>query len=153
MRLYIDLEKLYKAQQQSGAGKDTPLEEQGTKEYENTYSRRYEGVAAGEAYDPSDDEVDEDDEDKKKDTEIKKTLSAHTSSNTDMLKSLNARLEEFNRANTPNPTEVKFLEEQGYATDDIIKGRVVMNPRMRRLFTEWLCDRLSTSVDDLLPRR
>ena len=55
MKLYIDIKKA--VQQMPSVGVDTPKEDQTQAEYDASYAKRPEGVAAGEAYDPDNPEV------------------------------------------------------------------------------------------------
>jgi len=68
-----------------------------------------------------------------------------------ILKSLNARLSQEKAVRTPNPREQEFLRDVlGYPQDSINKGHAVITGRSRRLFTQWLCDRLCDSTTNLM---
>lgn len=167
MKLYIDLLKA----EIPSRGKDTPPEDQSRDEYESSYGRRYEGVAAGEANDPDHPEVgnnwqhDEDDsvvadaEEKRaarkkgKKDETKKSLSSGLTeiSGLSIMESVNKSLTNFARSRLPSPTEQEFLREVlGYSQEEINKGVAVITGRNRRLFNRWLCDRMHTSTDTLV---
>lgn len=176
MNLYIREDVLMKAERPA-TSKDTELEDQSSLEYDSSYSRRYEGVASGEAYDPDDPKVGKEWDDsgetnlsdveqkrssreKKDDEQDDKQQGAgapqaeSTSKSLDILKSFNSRLEAERAARVPNPVEVQFLtEELGYDYDDVMKGHVIIKGRLRSLFTDWLCGRVSHSATTLMKRR
>lgn len=175
MRLYLKTDLLKAGQ----FGVDTPKEDQTRAEYESSYARRYEGVASGEAYDPDDPDVggryahaDEDSaltaseeaaaartKKAKKDGVVKSDFFAVLPDEEDrpinkslsILKSLQQTLEDFKWE--PNPTEIEFLVAQGYEEQAVRKGLVAMTPRMRSLFTDWLCAKLPSSPNDILRKR
>lgn len=175
MKLYIKTDLLKAGQ----FGVDTPKEDQTRAEYDSSYARRYEGVASGEAYDPDDPEVggkyahsDEDSalsaaeetasersKKSKKDGITKSDFFAvlpdederPINKSLSILKSVSGIVEDLQW--TPNQVEVDFLVDQGYAENDVRKGLVPITPRMRGLFTDWLCAKIPASPNDILRRK
>lgn len=53
----------------------------------------------------------------------------------------------------PNDLEVYFLTEiLGYEEEDVYKGLATIRGKDRHRFDQWLCSRLTKSIDDILPK-
>lgn len=168
MRLF--LEPTSKAiGQVNTAGVETKHEDRDVEEQEDSYARRPVGVASGHEADPDDPDVGKQwrdgetqgdavrqvrDSNKKnavKDGMIsKKSFSDEAS---DLLKSVTATVQEDIRKSMPNDAEVDFLVDvMGRDRSEVLKGLHWISGRDRDLFNDWVCDRMTKSIDALIRR-
>lgn len=172
MRLYLDLNK---SGGQTSGGKVTPSEEQSIAEHDESFLESPSGVAnASNSYDDPDkgkkwnhgnslDDAQEEKRQKRNDKAAKRNLipteeeagmkKAFDESANDMVKSLTNGLRDSLGLHQFTSTEVEFLQIiKGYSPDQIQRGEVSIAGRDRKLFSDWLCQRVAKSLDDLYRR-
>lgn len=172
MKLYLDM---YKASTSFSAGKTTKKEEQAVASDAESYVESPSGVASpgGASYDDpkvgkkwthgEDEKLDDEIElarqkrntkaqernlaPKKEEVSIKKAFDTDAM---DMVKSLTSGLKERLQAPSVTDTEYEFLTVvKGYSDLDIRRGRAIITGKDRRLFSDFLCNRLLKSLDGL----
>lgn len=171
MRLYLDLQK---AAAQPTGGTTTKKEEQAVAEDAESYVETTSGVSGGSASyddpkvgrkwkhdddDSLDDEVEEQRQRRnaraqarnlvptKEEIGIKK---AFDETAIDMVKSLTSGLRDVLKLNTLTASEIDFLHTvKGYSLEEIKKGQLVIAGRDRNAFSEFLCQKVSKSLDNL----
>lgn len=164
MKHYLDIRKALPSV--SSSGTDTQDEDREIMEHKASYTKRPVGAASG--HEASHDDPDEggkyggggtvDDElegDRKANNEKagKRNLIPVKKSNeaVDMLKSLSSGLAEVYEQLTPSELESEFLVSHcGLPADEVAKGLHWIAGKDRDLFDQWVCDRMTKSIDALL---
>ena len=140
----------------SDVGSSSETEEQAKREYDSSYARRYEGVAAGEPLDPDDPNKGGKYSDsdptvaEEVDSEMNQDRNDDMDKGLTVLKSLNRQLRKGLGSNLPTELQKEFLVSEGYDPEEVRKGFIRMTPTRSRLFTDWLCGRLTKSVTEIL---